>query len=148
MTQRNLIPALAIALLLGIPDAAAMAPLPRPVVDNAIEPGMAAPFIGSWSITLPTRDVTDPNTKLAICDLPVRIEQADNSHIVYLGPGETEADAAIELIATGDGTDWKPIAGSPDFFALWVTPDQFYLYDAVDEGEPDWAAPYVYNRCL
>ncbi|WP_375596987.1 hypothetical protein [Devosia sp. Naph2] len=125
----------------------AMAPLSRPAVDTAIAVGQSAPFSGTWSATLPTREATEPVTFLASCDRPIRIEVANDTHIFHLGPDEVEADAAIELIANADGTDWQPIAGGPAFFSLWVTEDQFYLYDAVAHGEPDWSAPYVYKRC-
>ena len=135
------------AMLIGLGAAQAMAPLPRPEVDSGIPTGQSAPFTGSWSVTLPTREVSEPSETLATCDRPIRIEAASDTHIFYLGPDQTEADAAIELIANQDGTNWEPIAGGPAFFALWVTEDHFYLYDAVAEGEPDWSAPYIYDRC-
>ena len=138
----------ALALLfLGPAASLAMAPLPRPAVDSTIAAGQSAPFAGAWSVTLPTREATVPDTPLATCDRPIRIEAANDTHIFHLGPDEIEPDAATELIANEDGTRWEPIAGGPAFFSLWVTEDQFYLYDAVAEGEPDWSAPYVYDRC-
>jgi hypothetical protein len=127
--------------------AQALAPMIRPEPAADILPGRAEPYIGAWSVTLPTREPTEPNTALAICALPVRIEKANDTHIFYLGPREQEADAAIELVVSGDGTHWQPIAGGPAFFAIWVNPDSFFLYDAVAEGEPDWSQPYIYNRC-
>lgn len=129
-------------------SALAMAPMLRPDPSPDIPVGQAAPFAGSWSLAMPSREVTEPGTTLAICTLPIRIEAADDTHIFYLGPRETEPDAAIELVAVGDGTGWQPIAGGPAFFALWITPDRFYLYDAVAEGEPDWDSPYIYERCF
>lgn len=125
-----------------------MAPMPRPVADPAIQPDDAASYEGSWSLALPTREATEGDTIVVSCARPIRIEAANATHIFYLGPDEVEADAAIELIATDDGADWKPIAGGPAYFAVWVTEDSFYLYDAVAEGEPDWTAPYVYTRCV
>jgi hypothetical protein len=133
---------------LGIAGAGAIAPMVKPVASADIAAGQAAPFVGTWSMSLPTREVTDPSVDLATCALPVRIEAANETHIFYLGPNETEADAAIELVAEDDGTSWEPVAGGPSYFTVWVSPDQFYLYDAVAEGEPDWAAPFIYNRCL
>jgi hypothetical protein len=137
----------AAAMLMGVGLAQAMAPLPRPEVDSGIPTGRSEPFVGSWSVTLPTREVVEPSEALATCDRPIRIEAASDTHIFYLGPDEAQADAAIELIANEDGTNWEPIAGGPVFVSLWVTQDQFYLYDAVAEGDPDWSAPYVYHRC-
>ena len=124
-----------------------MAPMPRPVADPAIGPAQAASYAGSWSLTLPTREASEGDKIVVACDRPIRIEAANPTHIFYLGPDEVEADAAIELVASGDGADWKPIVGGPAYFALWVGADSFYLYDAVSEGEPDWTAPYVYTRC-
>src|SRR5690606_18711788 len=114
--------------------AVAMAPMLRPTSDATIAAGRAEPFAGSWSVSLPTRDATAPSTDLAICTLPVRIKAVNQTHIFYLGPRETEADAAIELIARDGGTAWEPIAGGPAFFSIWVTPHSFYLYDAASEG--------------
>jgi hypothetical protein len=147
MTISRLATLAAAAMFMGLGAAQAMAPLPRPEVDPGIPPGQSAPFVGSWSVTLPTREVNEPSETLATCDRPIRIEAASDTHIFYLGPDQAEADAAIELIANQDGTNWEPIAGGPAFFALWVTEDHFYLYDAVAEGEPDWSAPYIYDRC-
>ena len=137
----------AAAMFMGLGAVQAMAPLPRPEVDFSIPTGQSEPFVGSWSITLPTREVTEPSEALATCDRPIHIEPANDTHIFYRGPDEVEVDAAIELIPNQDGTSWAPIAGGPAFVSLWVTQDQFYLYDAVAEGDPDWSAPYVYDRC-
>jgi hypothetical protein len=147
MTITRLTNLAAVAMLMGVGAAQAMAPLPRPEVDSGIPTGQSAPFVGSWSVTLPTREVTEPSETLATCDRPIRIEAAGDTHIFYLGPDEAEADAAIEVSANNDGTSWEPIAGGPAFVSLWVTQDQFYLYDAVAEGDPDWSAPYIYDRC-
>lgn len=143
---RSAIAATALMALSGLP-ALAMTPLPRPEASTEVPAGQAAPFTGSWAVTMPTREVRDPSITLTICTLPVRIEAANDTHIFYLGPRETEADAAIELVIHDDGTAWRPIAGGPAFFAFWITPDQFYLYDAVTDGEPDWDSPYIYERC-
>ncbi len=132
---------------LGATTATALTPLPRPAGNPDIDLGRSAPFVGAWSVTLPTMEIAEPSLSLAICALPVRIQAADDRHIFYLGPRETEPDAAIELVASQDGTEWEPIAGGPAFFAIWINPDSFYLYDATAEGEPDWGQPYIYNRC-
>lgn len=132
----------------GIGPCSAMAPMARPVANSAILPGQAAPFVGAWSITLPTREASEGEAILVTCATPIHIEQANPTHIFYLGPDQAEADAAIELSPSGDSTKWEPIAGGPSYVSIWVTADSFYLYDAVSEGEPDWALPYIYNRCL
>jgi len=143
---RYTIPVLAL-LVLGAVTAQAMAPMPRPPADSAIQTGQSAPFVGSWSVTLPTREIDTPSLELAACDRPIRIEAADETHIFTLGPDDAEADAAIALVRNNDGTRWEPIAGGPAYFSLWVTQEQFYLYDAVAEGDPDWSKPYLYDRC-
>ncbi|MHA6297729.1 hypothetical protein [Devosia sp. CAU 1758] len=134
-------------LALGSTTAMALTPLARPTGHPDIALGQSAPFVGAWSVTLPTMEVTEPSTGLAICALPVRIQAADDRHIFYLGPRETEPDAAIALVASDDGTEWEPIAGGPAFFAIWINPDSFYLYDAMADGDPDWGQPYIYDRC-
>lgn len=139
---------LAIAVLcLGAIPSSATAPMPRPVGNSAVLPGQAAPFVGAWSMTLPTREASEGDAILVTCAAPIHIEQANPTHIFYLGPDQAEADAAISLIASGDATKWEPIAGGPSYVSIWVTPDSFYLYDAVAQDEPDWSQPFVYRRC-
>lgn len=131
----------------GVGGALALTPLAKPEPFAAIDPGTSAPFADAWAISIPTMEVGVPDTVLATCELPVRIQSADENHIFYLGPRETEADAAMELQRRDGGTMWEPIAGGPSFFAFWVSQDVFYLYDQVPETEADWGLPYVYRRC-
>jgi hypothetical protein len=138
---------LVMALGLGSAAAFALTPLPKPEGTTEVEIGKSAPFVGAWSVSMPTMDVGEPDTDYAICALPVRIETANETHIFYLGPRDIEADAAMELVPDRDGARWEPIAGGPIFFAIWVDPDTFYLYDTVAETEPDWGMPFVYRRC-
>jgi hypothetical protein len=136
------------AVALASPGGAyALMPLAKPEPFPEVDPGSSAPFVGSWAITIPTMDVGDPDTTLAECGLPVRIQAADQTHIFYLGPKESEADAAMELRKLDGGALWEPIAGGPSFFAFWVSHDLFYLYDQVPEADADWGLPYVYRRC-
>jgi hypothetical protein len=128
-------------------SACALMPLAKPAPFSEIDPGSSAPFAGAWEITIPTMEVGEPDTILARCALPVRIQAADETHIFYLGPRETEADAAMQLKTQDGGTMWEPIAGGPSFFAFWVSQEVFYLYDQVPEVEADWGLPYVYRRC-
>lgn len=123
---------------------AGMTPIPRPEGTHEVENGRAAPFVGSWSITWPTRDAELGDKALAICSLPVRIISADPDHIFYLAPRETEPTAALSLTARDGGTAWEPIAGGPSFIAVWISPDSFYLYE---DGVLEGAMPYIYNRC-
>lgn len=134
-------------MLLGMPAAFALLPLAKPAPYPDFDPGQAAPFAGSWAIAIPTMEVGVPDQVLARCELPVRIEAADEHHIFYLGPRETEPDPAMELQKQDGGALWAPIAGGPSFFAFWVSEDVFYLYDAVPQAEADWGRPYVYSRC-
>jgi len=112
-----------------------------------IDAGQAAPFAGAWSVSMPTMELGTPDTNYAICTLPVRIEAANETHIFYLGPREKQVDAAMELVPERDGARWEPIAGGPTFFAVWIDPDTFYLYDTVPETETNWGMPFVYRRC-
>lgn len=125
----------------------ALMPLARPEPFADIDPGSSAPLAGSWAISIPTMEVGEPDSVMATCELPVRIQAADETHIFYLGPRETEADAAMELRELEGGAMWEPIAGGPSFFAFWVSHDVFYLYDQVPKVEADWGMPYVYQRC-
>ena len=147
LPMRSLAMVLAV-LGMAIGPSSAMAPMPRPVANSEVPSGQAAPFVGAWSMTLPTREASEGDAILVTCAAPIHIEEANLTHIFYLGPDQAEADAAISLIQSGDSTKWEPIAGGPIYVSIWITPDSFYLYDAVSEGEPDWALPYIYNRCL
>lgn len=138
---------LVLATGLGATTAFALTPLPKPEATTAVEPGKSAPFVGKWSVSMPTMEVGTPDTDYAICTLPVRIEAANETHIFYLGPREVEADAAMELVPDQGGARWEPIAGGPIFFAIWIDRDTFYLYDTVPETEADWGMPFVYRRC-
>ena len=141
-------PLLLAAVFLAEPSSAfALMPLAKPELFDDIDPGSAAPFAGEWAISVPTMEVGVPDTVLATCELPVRLQAANETHIFYLGPRETEAEAAIELQRLNGGAMWEPIAGGPSFFAFWVTADVFYLYDQVPETDADWGLPYVYRRC-
>jgi hypothetical protein len=127
--------------------ALALTPLAKPGPFTDVDPTDASAYQGSWSITVPTMDVGEPDTVYAQCKLPVRIAPADETHLFYLGPRETEADAALELLPVNNGARWEPIAGGPSFFAFWVSADVFYLYDMVPETDADWGMPFVYRRC-
>lgn len=129
-------------------SASAMTGLVKPEPFPDFEPRAAAPYTGAWAITLPTMDAGVPDTMVATCERPVRIEPASETHIFYLGPREKEADAAMELLPQNGGAVWAPIAGGPSFFAIWVSQDMFYLYDEIPQAEADWGHPYVYRRCL
>ena len=146
---RNIARAVVVAAVaLGsVGSAYALMPLAKPEPFSGFDPGSAAPFVGSWAITIPTMEVGEPDTVLAGCALPVRIQAADGTHIFYLGPRETEAEAAMQLQKQDGGAMWEPIAGGPSFFAFWVSHDLFYLYDQVPQVEADWGLPYMYRRC-
>lgn len=138
---------LVVALTLGSTAVLALTPLPRPEGTTEVEAGKSAPFVGAWSVSMPTMEVGEPDADYAICTLPVRIEAANETHIFYLGPRDVKADAAMELVPEQGGARWEPIAGGPTFFAIWIDPDTFYLYDTVAEIEADWGMPFVYRRC-
>ena len=138
---------LTLAMIGGISTAHALLPLPRPEPFPDFDPGNSAPFAGAWSLSIPTMEVTEPSEILARCTLPVRIQAADESHIFYLGPRETEPTTAMELQERDGGALWVDLGGGPSFFAFWVGEDVFYLYDTVPETEADWGLPYVYVRC-
>ena len=137
----------AISLLVCPGAAFALMPLAQPEPFAGIDPGRSETFVGAWAIRIPTKEMGIPDTVLATCERPVRIKAADETHIFYLGPPETEADAAMELQRLNDGAMWEPIAGGPSFFAFWVGQDLFYLYDEVPQVEADWGYPYIYTRC-
>lgn len=130
-----------VALLMAA-AASAMMPWPRESIPD-VEDGKAAPFAGNWSMVVAGR----PDTTYATCDLPVRIEAADETHIFYEGPKDPEPEAATELVSRNGRTAWLPIAGGPQYFAVWVHPDRFHLYDADVENEADWGEPYDFTRC-
>ena len=138
---------LALAAMGGSTKGYALMPLAKPEPFAEFDPGSSAPFVGSWSISIPTMEVTEPSEILARCTLPVRIQAANESHIFYLGPREAEPSTAMELQEQNGGALWVDLGGGPSFFAFWVNQDVFYLYDTVPVTEADWGLPYVYVRC-
>jgi hypothetical protein len=134
-------------LALGCATAFALMPLARPEPYSDLDPGNPASLAGSWAISIPTMEVGIPDRLLAGCKLPVRIQAADEGHIIYLRPREAASGAALALQEQDGGAMWVPIDDGPSFFAFWVSRDQFYLYDNVPQTEADWGRPYVYRRC-
>jgi hypothetical protein len=132
----------ALAAMLTATVVSAMMPWPRESIPD-VEDGKAAPFVGNWSMVL----AGQPDTTYATCELPVRIEAADDTHIFYVGPKDPEPEAATELVSRDGRTAWLPIAGGPQYFAVWVHPDRFHLYDADVEEAVDWGEPYAFTRC-
>lgn len=141
MIPKRLVPPVVYALLSMAP-ASAMMPWPREGIAE-VENGKSAPFVGNWSMVL----AGQPDTTYATCELPVRIEAADDRHIFYQGPKDTPAEAATELVAKDGRTRWLPVAGGPLYFAVWVHPDRFHLYDLDVEAGVDWGEPYAFTRC-
>lgn len=135
--------ALAVVLLAAaMPAALGLTPWPREnIVD--VEDGKSAPFVGNWSMQQAGR----PTTTYATCALPVRIQAPDEEHIFYFGPRDPEPEAATELVARDGRTHWRPIAGGPQYFTVWVDRDRFHLYEADVELEADWGEPYAFTRC-
>jgi hypothetical protein len=95
----------------------------------AIEQVLAEPYVGAWSLSLLSEEPGRAGTIYATCAKHLRTEAADKTHIFYIGPDETDADAAIQLIANGGQTDWQPIAGDPRSFVIWIAENTFHLYD-------------------
>ena len=139
-TKRLALTALVTLLLTTL--AAGMMPWPRESI-AAVENGKAEPFVGNWSMIVAGR----PDTTYATCEMPVRIEAASETHIFYSGPKDPEPEAATELVSRNGRTVWLPIAGGPQYFAVWVHPDRFHLYDADVEDDVDWGEPYDFTRC-
>lgn len=134
-------------LTLAVNSAWAMSPpYPRESIAG-VQDGRSAPFVGSWAMSMPSDVPGQDGVTYVNCEQPIRIEPADESHIFYLGPKETEADAAIELVATDGSTAWEPIAGGPRHVAVWVALDSFHLHDAEALSEEEWARPFIYLRC-
>lgn len=129
-------------LVTALPAALALTPWPRAnIVD--VEDGKSAPFVGQWSM----QQAGQPTTTYATCALPVRLEAPDETHIFYLGPKDPEPEAATELVARDGRTHWRPIAGGPEYFSVWVDRDRFHLYEADVEPEADWGEPFAFTRC-
>lgn len=132
----------ALVMLLLTASASALMPWPRESIAE-VEDGKAAPFVGRWSMVVEGM----PDTTYATCGLPVRIRAANDTHIFYEGPNDPEAEAATELVSRNERTAWLPIAGGPQYFAVWVHPDRFHLYEADVENDVDWGEPYAFTRC-
>ncbi|HEY8574729.1 MAG TPA: hypothetical protein VIL88_00145 [Devosia sp.] len=141
-TTRNIAAVFLLAAAVAPVTSLAMMPWPRKGIAD-VPNGVAAPFVGHWSMEQDGR----PATVYATCKLPVRIRAADDTHIFYEGPKDREAEAATQLVARDGRTHWEPIAGGPRYFTVWVHPDRFHLYEAEVEAEIDWGEPYAFTRC-
>jgi hypothetical protein len=128
-------------------EALSLTPFPRPEPAEGILPGDPSPFVGEWSMTLPTMEMGTPDADHATCATPVRIEAASEEHVYYYGPDQADLDPAIKLSAREGGTYWEPVAGGPHYFTIWIEADMFYLYDGIPQTEADWGRPFVYRRC-
>lgn len=112
-----------------------------------IENGKATPFEGTWSMGLPDDENAITTTQFVGCDLPIRIDAADDTHIDYLSPRNTEVERTMKLRAFMDRTVWLPVSGGPSYIAVWIDTDSFYLYDVGEMGRAEWDWPYIYRRC-
>ena len=56
---------LVVATGLGTTTAFALTPLPKPAATAAVEAGKSAPFVGAWSVSMPTMEVGTPDTDYA-----------------------------------------------------------------------------------
>jgi hypothetical protein len=125
----------------------AMAP-PYPQQGIAGVPdGVSEPFVGRWAVVDPASAPNQSDIVYATCDAPLRIEAADEHHIFLLAADQTEGDAATQLRAVDGTTTWEPIAGGPNYVAVWVSPNGFHLYERWVIEQADWGTPLVYTRC-
>ena len=120
----------------------AYAEFPRegiPEVSN----GQAQPFVGRWEMGFPLTEDTIYAETLVDCADPVVIEATADAAIHYRSSG---GEAVFELGEFSGRTPWFPVAGN-SLIAVWVSPDEFYLYTTDNMGSADWDNPHAFRRC-
>jgi hypothetical protein len=132
------------ALLLATASAAAE-DFPRVGYDGAIN-GVAAPFVGSWSLGFPEPEGTIVAETIIGCDNPVRIDATGDAALGFRTPAMA-APAVYELSELVEGrTTWLPADNSESVIAVWLTPDSFHFY-VTNMGKADWENPQLLRRC-
>ncbi|WP_439815578.1 hypothetical protein [Zavarzinia sp. CC-PAN008] len=121
----------------------ALAEFPRQGVEG-IPNGIAAPFVGHWSVGFPEGDGMINGQPVADCAKPVVLREGDGGSLVYESPkgGSTR----FELNAFAGRTSWIP-QGGESMLAVWTTPDEFYSYTVALTGSARWNDPRVFRRC-
>ncbi len=116
---------------------------PRESIEG-IPLGTAEPFVGAWSVAHPDSPGTIVNEPLVTCADPVTLRSSqDGSILRYASPKGQVVD--FEMMEFSGRTTWVPDVMNTSI-SVWVSPDQFYLYDT-DMGTALWDDPLVYSRC-
>ena len=136
---------LILALAIGCSTAPAAAEdFPRQSYEGAPN-GVAAPFVGSWSLGFPQPEGTIVAETIIGCDEPVRIEATGDYGVAFTTPA-MGAPIAYELSEFEGRTTWFPADASPTVIAVWLTPDSFHYY-VTNMGKADWENPQLMQRC-
>ena len=107
--------------------------------------GMAAPFVGNWSLGYPEPEGTIVAETIIGCDDPVRIEAVGETVLGFKTPA-MPMTADYELSEFEGRTTWFPADASPTVIAVWLTPDSFHFY-VTNMGKADWENPQLLRRC-
>ncbi len=133
-----------IAVGLVVLASTAHAQFPRKGVDN-IPNGVAAPFVGRWSIDFPEGDGMINGKPVVDCQRPVELKAVGQSGLIYRSSEGKEI--SFELSAFEGRTTWMPEQGA-SILAVWTEADAFFSY-TVDPmtGRAGWNDPRVFRRC-
>ncbi len=134
---------LTVAILSGVSPALAE-DFPRAGYEGAPN-GLAAPFVGEWSLGFPEPEGTIVSTTTIDCADPVRIAETGESTITFKTPGMS-VPVPFELGEFEGRTTWLPADNSQTVVTVWLTEDSFHFY-VTNMGKVDWTNPSLLKRC-
>ena len=143
--HRNLLAASGLALTLQAIAAFAQ-DFPRQS-SPSVQDGVAAPFVGQWSVSHPDDDNTIVSTELITCDNPSRIKARGEQQIAISRRDDIEAPVVLDLTEFAGRTSWLPVKSGLSALAVWVDENSFYRYEVSAEGAANWDWPFLYRRC-
>ncbi len=107
--------------------------------------GVAAPFVGAWSVGFPNVDGAINGEPIVTCAEPVRLEAGRDGTVLYHSP--TGQSASFELLEFSGRTTWLP-ENTQSSIAVWTSQDSFLLYRTdIMTGAAYWDDPRAYDRC-
>ena len=105
--------------------------------------GLAAPFVGRWSVGFPEGEGMINGKPVATCDEPIVLSAGAETVLIYKSP---RGSTTLKLAAFAGRTSW--LSQGPSTLAVWTDRSTFYTY-RVDPmtGRANWSDPRVYRRC-
>jgi len=113
----------------------------------AVPNGVAAPFIGQWSVGFPDDETTIATSTLVGCDDPLDIALDGPEGIALSRKTDIEPPVRLTLKAFAGRTNWLPVTTGLSSVIFWLDADSFYRYEVSATGKADWDWPFLHRRC-